>query len=239
MRLSKPKGLSSLAVPTKDFSEPDTEFVRKMEICEVLPNFLFLGDLADAFDKEALAAQRITYVLSLTIDAETMENEAICAHKIVAMTDSPDEDIGKHFDTCFNFIEKASASGGRVLIHCNMGVSRAPTIVIAFLMKNHNYSYPNALEYIKSKRPIVSPRLTFLFVLEAYEETLAAQCASCEELNCCGKRHSTDTADGPFEGTASSSPSGIDDVTFDDVLAHVAPVSWDMPSCGTVSPSWE
>ena len=97
-------------------------FILQMEICEVLPNFLFLGDLADAFDKEALAAQRITYVLSLTIDAETMENEAICAHKIVAMTDSPDEDIGKHFDTCFNFIEKASASGGRVLIHCNMGV---------------------------------------------------------------------------------------------------------------------
>ena len=30
MRLSKPKGLSCLAVPTKDFSEPDTEFVRKV-----------------------------------------------------------------------------------------------------------------------------------------------------------------------------------------------------------------
>eukprot|EP00667_Euglena_gracilis_P013348 EG_transcript_13752 len=53
-----------------------------------------------------------------------------------------------------------------------MGISRAPTIAIAFLMKFHHYSLADALSHVKSRRPIISPRLSFLCVLESYERAL-------------------------------------------------------------------
>eukprot|EP00668_Euglena_longa_P042012 GGOE01055367.1.p1 GENE.GGOE01055367.1~~GGOE01055367.1.p1 ORF type:complete len:189 (-),score=27.99 GGOE01055367.1:450-1016(-) len=145
-----------------------------MSICEILPRSLFLGGISDAICKETLEAQKITHILSLTMKADQIIQQDV-THKHVPMEDSADEDIASHFDECFSFMTATQEAGGRLLIHCQMGISRAPTIVIAFLMKHHHYSLANALTHVKAKRPIVSPRLSFLFVLESYEHTLEVE----------------------------------------------------------------
>lgn len=49
-----------------------------------------------------------------------------------------------------------------ILIHCFVGASRSATIVIYYLMKSKNYTFDEALNYVRQKRPIVNPtfRLT-------------------------------------------------------------------------------
>ena len=69
--------------------------------------------------------------------------------------------------------------------------SRAPTIVIAFLMKNHNYSYPNALEYIKSKRPIVSP-VCLHVALEHRQRFIYPRVINSEQLRSPSNPHDTE-----------------------------------------------
>ncbi len=46
------------------------------------------------------------------------------------------EDIKKHFDKTNEFIEKVKQQNGKILVHCQAGISRSPTIVIAYMIKN-------------------------------------------------------------------------------------------------------
>ena len=60
------------------------------------------------------------------------------------------ENIAQYFTKCIDFIE--TNKDDNILIHCNEGVSRSVTIVLAILIKKYNYDLKNAIEYVKSKR---------------------------------------------------------------------------------------
>lgn len=92
-----------------------------MPICEILPCCLFLGGIADATSKDALAARNITHILSLTMKADQITLQNV-THKHVPMEDSADENIASHFDECFRFMRAAQEAGGRLLVHCQMGI---------------------------------------------------------------------------------------------------------------------
>jgi protein-tyrosine phosphatase len=49
--------------------------------------------------------------------------------------DSLKEDISLHFTKVCDFIEEGVLNDEGVFVHCAYGISRSPTLVIAFLMK--------------------------------------------------------------------------------------------------------
>ena len=49
--------------------------------------------------------------------------------------DRPSEPIKNAFDTITRVINEELKIGGAVLVHCNMGVSRSTSVILAFLMK--------------------------------------------------------------------------------------------------------
>ena len=70
----------------------------------------------------------------------------------INISDSRDanENIEQFFTKCIDFIE--TNKDDNILIHCNEGVSRSVTIVLAILIKKYKYDLKNAIEYVKSKR---------------------------------------------------------------------------------------
>ena len=48
-----------------------------------------------------------------------------------------------------------------MLVHCQQGVSRSASIVIAFLIKKFKVCYKDALDFVKKKRSIVNPNEGF------------------------------------------------------------------------------
>jgi protein-tyrosine phosphatase len=80
----------------------------------------------------------------------------------IVIKDEPTENIFQYFQPTFNFINEAHARGEKVLVHCMAGQSRSATIVIAYLMKHHAVHMQQALTYLQSKRPVVSPNPGFL-----------------------------------------------------------------------------
>lgn len=69
-----------------------------------------------------------------------MNDGQIERHKIVEVEDDDDEFIRKYFEECITFIDDARKRGN-ILVHCQAGVSRSPTIVIAYLMHRRGWNY--------------------------------------------------------------------------------------------------
>lgn len=89
------------------------------------------------------------------------------------------------------FVENVRSSGGKVLVHCLAGISRSPTICIAYLMYSHNLSLDQAYDLVKQRRSLISPNLNFMRQLFEYEQILIprrqravvdVECAKCDSL---------------------------------------------------------
>ena len=65
-------------------------------------------------------------------------------------------------------LDEARHSNGKVLVHCWAGVSRSPSIVIAYLLKHSQLSVLEILKFVQSKRNIVAPNIHFMGQLEKY-----------------------------------------------------------------------
>ena len=71
------------------------------------------------------------------------------------LIDSADQDAARYFEDVTQFIGDALASGGAVLVHCSKGVSRSPTMVIAYLITREKMRYKDALARLRQKRYVL------------------------------------------------------------------------------------
>ncbi|MFX1456201.1 MAG: dual specificity protein phosphatase family protein [Promethearchaeota archaeon] len=88
----------------------------------------------------------------------------------------PDDSYPSHeyIEEILNFIDQQLKNGGKVLVHCSMGISRSAAIIAAWLLKeNSNWSWSDATSYIKKSKfiaPAVEIRESILDYLEGIEK---------------------------------------------------------------------
>ena len=85
--------------------------------------------------------------------------------------DMPQSKICIHFMEAADFIDRAIQSGGRVLVHCLVGISRSSTIALAYLMIKRHMPLKRALTTVRLKRH-VRPNDGFLRQLIDLEQRL-------------------------------------------------------------------
>ena len=69
------------------------------------------------------------------------------------------------------FIDDCIKSGGRILVHCQMGQSRSAATVVGYLMKSRHMTYDDAFKLSK-RRFIGNSKLRFFNQLKKYEARL-------------------------------------------------------------------
>ena len=60
------------------------------------------------------------------------------------------------------FIDEAISNGGRVLVHCNGGISLSPAFVVMYVMQYYQMSWEDALHTVQNRRYCISPNGGFL-----------------------------------------------------------------------------
>ena len=70
-----------------------------------------------------------------------------------------------------SFMDKALEKGETVYVHCQMGISRSATFVIAYLLKNLKMTSEQSYQMVKSKR-LINPNRGFRKFLVEYESIL-------------------------------------------------------------------
>ena len=126
-------------------------------ISEIIPGFLYLSNIMLLQHKKFLGGAKIKYILSIVTDSvyaaiqDDIKGQINVKH--IPLEDVSDADISKYFLEAHEFIgmaeafnmftpaqhnsycgfilEEARANNCKILVHCEGGISRSPTIVVS------------------------------------------------------------------------------------------------------------
>ncbi|OLY79579.1 Dual specificity protein phosphatase 9 [Smittium mucronatum] len=185
--------LSSLSISELESPEsvvcPDDTYPSK-----IIKN-LYLGSEVHAYDGKILLDLNIGYVLNVARhDTENtkLESDIFFGHSKTNFKndkytekqlkklkniehkdyfwDHNQSNIINEFSSCFEFIDNAVSNNIPILVHCQLGVSRSATLIIAYIMHQKRISFNSAYSFVKLKSPKTSPNLSLIMQLLEYEK---------------------------------------------------------------------
>jgi len=198
----------------QDYPPPSPDAVNKenFTMTEILPH-IFVGNILDAQNFDRLRQNGITHVINSTPDLPLFwENK--CKYLRVDILDLPSQNIRKHFEITFQFIDEAlQHKTNNVLVHCSAGISRSPTLVLAYMIKKYQMKLEEAFHQMRQLRQIVDPNVSFILQLRDWESkclTNTTNNESNEEISCSNSRTSSSAYCGSISKTKSDSKSHAD-----------------------------
>ena len=133
-------------------------------IFKIIPN-LYISSYKSASNKSLLESENIKIILNLTAHKCENLHPSLIKYYSYSIADNSHFNLDANILEALNLIKEATDKNIKVLVHCQMGISRAPTIVIAFLIKYKFMSFEDALNLVKNKSPSADPNLGFLIQL--------------------------------------------------------------------------
>jgi protein-tyrosine phosphatase len=149
-----------------------------------IKNGIFIGNaysvISNPYTKEddVLNYENIQVVISALTEEEyedymiAEEDFPGCEWHRFVIDDDKEERISEHFFTVHKIISEAVSQNKNVIVHCMAGMSRSPTLVIAYLMVENRWCYEEAVNYVRRRRPIIEPNIGFVKQLKGLEYKL-------------------------------------------------------------------
>lgn len=143
-------------------------------LSEITPG-LFIGDLWSSTHLPILEQHQIKSILPVNDESTALWRRIGFTslitqgrHLKIFCLDSSNQGLLVHMHRACEFIE-TSLAHGRVLVHCEKGVSRSTTFVIAYLMRRNRRGLDEVLAGVKLKRK-VRPSPNFLTQLDLWDQ---------------------------------------------------------------------
>lgn len=136
--------------------------IHDVDCDEVYPG-IYIGDAATAKNKSFLRLMGITHVLNTAegcrygqVDTGHSYYRDMPSIRYMGfpMMDQPTTDIARYFHVAAKFIDNAISSGGKILVHCLVGMSRSATCVLAYLMISRKMTAVDAIRKVRMRRDI-------------------------------------------------------------------------------------
>ncbi|ODO06333.1 hypothetical protein L198_01565 [Cryptococcus wingfieldii CBS 7118] len=157
----------------------------------ILP-FLYLGNLEHAGNADMLVSLGIDHVVSVgesllggppNPHGSSPDNTLASAARagkikvldLMDVRDDGNDPLRPVIAHACEWIEAARQSGGKILVHCRVGVSRSASIVIAYMMQHEKLGLMDAYMTCRARRlnVLIQPNLRFFHELFGWEVELA------------------------------------------------------------------
>ena len=96
----------------------------QMDPASKIFDFLYLGSEWNTSNLEELTANGVTHILNVTREIDNFF-PAVFKYLNIREWDVEETDLLKYWDRTFQFIIDCQNKGGKVLVHCKMGISRS------------------------------------------------------------------------------------------------------------------
>ena len=133
-------------------------------------NWMFCGTFNNAINNEEIKDLDIKYVLNCASEIKPKNLPKYVKYCQLNILDDNTTDITRYFNKGFSFIEEARQNKQNILIHCKLGISRSPAIIIGYFIKYMGYTTEDALHFLTSKRSQIYPNSGFIEQLKNYEK---------------------------------------------------------------------
>ena len=143
--------------------------IKKKKLFQIISN-LYLSGYNSAKDLDCLNNVGISHVINLTSHKCPNLHTNKVEYSSFALADNVNFNLISVLNQIIKTIQKKIKEGHKILIHCKMGISRAPSVMIAFLMMTKNMKFKNAFDYVQKINPKISPNLGFLMQLQKLED---------------------------------------------------------------------
>ncbi|KAJ6508962.1 protein-tyrosine phosphatase-like protein [Mycena sanguinolenta] len=152
----------------------------RRECQEILPGLL-LGPFVASKSLETLQSLQITHIVCIRDAKEAFSVRPRFPDNFSYLTldveDNEEQNLIRLFPMMKQFVDTAISQGGRVLVHCNGGISLSPAFVVMFVMQYYQLSWEDALHMVQNRRYCISPNGGFLTQLKEYEAIYRASVA--------------------------------------------------------------
>ena len=131
--LNNLRNIVSLRMAQRELIPVDQEGDTKPSV--IIDNFLYHGNVQHAMNTkllEELNIRRIINVSDCKLNQDILDR---CHILWINVEDDTYTDITEYFAMTNRFLQSCCNEGQTVLVHCQMGVSRSSSIVLAYLMK--------------------------------------------------------------------------------------------------------
>ena len=151
------------------------------ELSRIGSTRLYIGSLACAMDENLLRDNGITHVLTVgkglvSDDAEdgfTIPSQFKVHRAVLHLSDNAQERlVDDALVAALKFIDEGltwNNHTGGVLVHCEKGLSRSPSVVCAYLMTRQKLSMEEVFDMIRTSRPQIRPNINFALQLRGLE----------------------------------------------------------------------
>ena len=131
------------------------------QISNILDNLLFLGSQAST-TSDIVTKRNIQNIISIGCNP-LVNNVKIFKYDVDDNGDPNNLYIffNHVIPVIHEIINDCISKNEPILVHCQAGMSRSAAVIITWLMYNKNMSYEEAYLYVKERRPVISPNLTF------------------------------------------------------------------------------
>lgn len=145
------------------------EYLEESEYSEVLPHLFVGGAVCSPEQYDELRKRDVTHVLNVSNIDKAPEG---FDYDFIYADDVETEQLTRLFERSSEIIDIEQQKGKGVLVHCQRGLSRSPTLVIAYLMMKKRMCLRQAYEMVRKARPNIGPRSNFMVQLCHLESVL-------------------------------------------------------------------
>lgn len=136
--------------------------------CHFVTRSLCIGENPrDPSDLKQLQSMGITGILNLQSEEDirdrapdweksAAETEGL-TYRNVSVTDYDSLDLKWKLPSCVKALRELLCAGHRVYLHCTAGISRSPTVAVAYLHWYENWPLHEAVEHARHARPRCCP----------------------------------------------------------------------------------